>query len=68
MKLFQNGDRCPCCGEILTDKSAEWLEVFSQLCHAADLDELETPGLKPMDTPSLRPPDAGIYPPVNPTI
>lgn len=31
MKIYQNGDRCPCCGAILEGKSPEWLREFSEL-------------------------------------
>lgn len=31
MKLYQNGDRCPCCGTVLRDKSPAWLVEFSRL-------------------------------------
>ena len=31
MKLYQNGDRCPCCGTILEGKTIRWLAEFSQL-------------------------------------
>lgn len=31
MKLYQNGDRCHCCGTILEGKSRQWLLEFSQL-------------------------------------
>ncbi len=43
MKLYQNGDRCPCCGTILRDKTPGWLAEFSQL--VADLGLPEWPGL-----------------------
>lgn len=31
MKLYQNGDRCPCCGTVLERKTDKWLVEFSQL-------------------------------------
>lgn len=31
MKMYKNGDRCPCCGTVLEGKSDEWLEEFSQI-------------------------------------
>ena len=43
MKLYQNGDRCPCCGTILIGKSRAWLLEFSQLVD--DLGLPEWPGL-----------------------
>lgn len=30
MKLYKNGDRCPCCGTVLAGKSDDWLLLFSQ--------------------------------------
>lgn len=30
MRIYKNGDRCPCCGQILKDRTPEWLELFSQ--------------------------------------
>lgn len=30
MKLYKNGDRCPCCGQRIEGKSDDWLELFSQ--------------------------------------
>lgn len=68
MKIYQNGDRCPCCGKKIDGMSAEWLEVFSQLCHATRMEELETVHLEPIGKPDFPPPDAGINPPVNPKI
>ena len=38
MKLYQNGDRCPCCGTVLEGKTREWLAEFSQL-----VDDLKMP-------------------------
>ena len=38
MKLYQSGDRCPCCGTVLRDKSPKWLAEFSVL-----VDELGLP-------------------------
>ena len=34
MKIYHNGDRCPCCGTVIQDKSREWLLEFSALCQA----------------------------------
>lgn len=31
MKLYKNGDRCPCCGTVLEGKTADWLRDFSEL-------------------------------------
>lgn len=68
MKIYQNGDRCPCCGAEIEGASEERLEVFSQLCHVLGLEELEafSPETQEMDTGILNPPDAGINPPVKP--
>ena len=30
MKLYKNGDRCPCCGQRIEGKSDDWLLLFSQ--------------------------------------
>ena len=37
MHIYQNGERCPCCGEVLRDKTAEWLELFSCACELLGL-------------------------------
>ena len=29
MKIYKNGDKCPCCGQAIQGKSEEWLELFS---------------------------------------
>lgn len=68
MKIYQNGDCCPCCGVPIEGKNAEWLELFSQLCNVLGLEELETPDLQHIDTPDFPPPDAGLNPPVKPKI
>ena len=34
MKIYHNGDRCPCCGTILWNKSREWLLDFSATVYA----------------------------------
>lgn len=31
IKLYENGDRCPCCGHILKDKSPGFLKEFSTI-------------------------------------
>lgn len=31
MKLYQNGDCCPCCGTVITNKTRQWLMEFSIL-------------------------------------
>ena len=68
MKLYKNGDKCPCCGQEIEGMSEECLSLFSQLCHVsglAALDEEEVE-LHPIDTGNLKPPDAGLNPPVKP--
>ena len=30
MKIYRNGDRCPCCGQRIEGKSDDWLLLFSQ--------------------------------------
>ena len=68
MHEYQNGDRCPCCGQTIEGKSEDWLAVFSQLCNAAGLAyrEEEAPDLQPIAPGTFPPPDAGIFPPVKP--
>ena len=70
MTRYQNGDRCPCCGGVIEGKTEEWLEVFSQLCHATGLEVLEEPTFtpQPLDPIDFPPPDAGINPPVKPKL
>lgn len=63
MYNYQNGDRCPCCGEKLRDKSPEWLELFSRTVEILGLEPLPVPEIQPADF--HRPPDAGLQP-VNP--
>ena len=67
--LYKTGDRCPCCGQEIQNKSREWLRLFTRLCVALSLEkaiELEPQDVD-IDTDLLKPPpDAGIYPPVNP--
>ena len=29
MYIYKNGDRCPCCGQVLEGKSEDWLALFS---------------------------------------
>lgn len=29
MRIYKNGDRCPCCGQLIEGKSEEWLNDFS---------------------------------------
>ena len=29
MKIYRNGDRCPCCGQRIEGKTDDWLELFS---------------------------------------
>lgn len=38
MRLYRNGDRCPCCGSVLEGRCREWLQEFSLL-----VDELGLP-------------------------
>ena len=69
MERYVNGDRCPCCGQKIQNKSMEWLRLFTRLCETLGLEkviELEPLNVD-IDTDLLKPhPDAGIYPPVNP--
>ena len=68
MHIYENGDRCPCCGQTLSDKSPEFLELFSQFVNALGLERLEseTIELEPVDFQP--PPDAGIFPPAKPKL
>lgn len=34
MYIYKNGDRCPCCGSVIRDKSREWLLQFSAEAYA----------------------------------
>lgn len=52
MKLYQNGDRCPCCGTVLDGKSRAWLLEFSQL--VSDLGLPDWPGIpESFDAPTV---------------
>lgn len=46
MKIYRNGDRCPCCGTVLAGKTEEWLAEFSQLCADLGLTEWPQPELR----------------------
>lgn len=37
MYFYRNGDRCPCCGQELKDKSEDWLFLFSCTVNALGL-------------------------------
>ena len=45
MYFYKNGDRCPCCGQELKDKSEDWLFLFSCTVNALGLPS-------PDDTPA----------------
>lgn len=65
MELYENGDRCPCCGGKLEGKDAEWLRLFGRLCEVIGMEKEFS--LKPTDLDiPYPPPDAGIYPPIKP--
>lgn len=69
MERYENGDRCPCCGQKIQNKSMEWLRLFTRLCEALGLEKsIESERVDvDIDRDLLKPPpDAGIYPPVNP--
>lgn len=42
IKRYNNGDTCPCCGQVIEGKTREWLDLFSVRAAAigfeADLD------------------------------
>ena len=40
-KIYKNGDRCPCCGQVLEGKSEQWLEEFSNIVWLMDFPPLE---------------------------
>lgn len=44
IKRFNNGDLCPCCGQVIEGKTREWLDVFSVriagIGFVADLDPM----------------------------
>lgn len=49
MYLYQNGDRCPCCGQEIQGKDRQWLLGFSHLCAERRLQpapEVYRPGLR----------------------
>lgn len=54
MKIYRNGDRCPCCGTVIQDKSREWLLEFSALCQALGFRE-ETGGPMRASAPTAGP-------------
>lgn len=29
IKRYNNGDTCPCCGQVIEGKTREWLDLFS---------------------------------------
>lgn len=39
MKIYKNGDRCPCCGRVIEGKSEDWLELFSSTIYFMGLSE-----------------------------
>ena len=39
MKQYKNGDRCPCCGELIEGKADDWLELFSSTIYFMGLSE-----------------------------
>lgn len=69
MERYENGDRCPCCGQKLQGKTKEWLRLFARLCEALGLEKSIEPERVDVDIDRdllKPPPDAGIYPPVDP--
>lgn len=67
MKIYKNGDRCPCCGAQLSGFSDDTLAVFSQLCNVANLCELEMPTWEKQEIDTNFPrPSIGINPPIKP--
>lgn len=43
MYMFKNGDKCPCCGSVLRDKTDAWLQEFSALVDMLRLPPWEDP-------------------------
>ena len=60
MKIYHNGDRCPCCGTVIQDKSREWLLEFSAMAWALGFREDATPHQSAAPTAS---PQGEAYPP-----
>lgn len=52
MKIYRNGDRCPCCGAPIEGKSEEWLELFSSTMYFFGLSEYDGPD--PADAEAAR--------------
>ncbi|MBQ1575793.1 MAG: hypothetical protein IIZ83_02425 [Oscillospiraceae bacterium] len=51
MHVYRNGDRCPCCGTVIQDKSREWLLEFSAAVYAIGFieeDGAELPAPRPV--------------------
>ena len=68
MYIYQNGNRCPCCGEQLHDMTERELEMFSELCAVTGMEPLPEKALDLEPIHIKPPPDAGIYPPVKPVL
>lgn len=69
MEQYENGDRCPCCGQKIQNKIREWLRLFGRMCEAIGLEKSIEPERVDVDIDRdllKPPPDAGIYPPVDP--
>ena len=45
MRLYKNGDRCPCCGQTISGKSGDWLQLFSETVDMLRLPPWETSSL-----------------------
>ena len=41
MYMYQTGDLCPCCGQIITERDPKWLELFSLTCDILGLKPIE---------------------------
>lgn len=42
VKRYRNGDRCPCCGQVIQGKDEHWLWLFSFAAAQLGLPEIET--------------------------
>lgn len=40
MRIYKNGDRCPCCGQLIEGKSEKWLNDFSILVLLLDIPDV----------------------------
>lgn len=41
MYMYNTGDRCPCCGQPITNTDPDWLYLFSLTCDILGLKPIE---------------------------